>query len=270
MTFPEFRNVNVWRPAHKHLGIRWVIQATGYDLSDISYAIFRSQSETGPFEQIATVEEGAYHYVDHDIDAGDARLFYYIIRAASKTGKGYRDSEVATLEHDADSIALTMIRQKMVFMERKSGVPIAVLQRKQWGAYCSRCWDKIRNMPRDPDCPDCFGTGFSGGYLKPAYAFALLNPTQSDIVRVGMPYMTDSTYLELANYPNLSVYDVIVDRVLNQRYKVDKVKFNTHRMAIVSQIAQVTKVDEHDQVYNIDVPQPTAAMLSQSWLGDAP
>jgi hypothetical protein len=118
----------------------------------------------------------------------------------------------------------------------------------------------------DPDCPDCFGTGYTGGYLRPVYLPALMNPPQKAIVAGGIPYEAGQSYMELANTPKIHPdSDVIVDVRNNIRYKAKLVTQFTHRMAVVSQIAQLIRVDENDVVYSIKVEQPPAAPEGRGW-----
>jgi len=45
------------------------------------------------------------------------------------------------------------------------GQPLSHLyKQKKAGDRCSLCWDANSRMPTDPDCPECYGTGFYGGY----------------------------------------------------------------------------------------------------------
>ena len=56
-----------------------------------------------------------------------------------------------------------------------------VVCRQQWRAYdfdaglvrhCPTCWDDVLKQPSDSCCPDCYGTGFEGGYQGPFLTWA--------------------------------------------------------------------------------------------------
>jgi hypothetical protein len=153
----------------------------------------------------------------------------------------------------------------MVFITVKSGVAGAVLLKKSWGARCSRCFNRERMAAEDASCPECYGTGFTGGYLPPILVPTLFNPPKSAIVEAGIKYETWSVYVELANYPFLSPDDIWVDRQSNIRYKVENVGIAAHRGAIVSQVAQLNRCDENDAVYDISIPAPQNSMLERSY-----
>jgi hypothetical protein len=252
-TFPDFQFVNVFRPGPGIQAIRWALQPTSWDYADLSFLVFRSQSPTGPWDELAEIEPGRWQF--HDQSApGINRNFYYLIRIVSRNGRGYRDSRAARLEHDPDHIALEMVRKKNLFLQNRGGITCAALLRKTWGPHCSRCWNPERQTPTDKDCPECFGTGYAGGYMNPVEMPCLFNPPEKAILRAGMPHELGQTYCELANYPNLDSDDIIVDRYMNIRYQVVHVRPTTHRMYPVSQLVRLLRVDDADIIYSLEVP----------------
>jgi hypothetical protein len=251
--------VTVRNPNHDALVVRWALMPSNYPMQRVAFEILRSSSPTGPWDVIGEAEEGAFHYADYDvIDVTSYRNYYYIVRMADKFGAGYVDSKPQHLGHDPDGIALGMIRKKNVFLRAKSGVPMAVLVRKTWGAKCSRCWDPVTMLPTDADCTECLGTGFVGGYLNPVLVPGLGNKY------VKSAADADSTIFEIANDPELSPKDIIVDRVNNKRYEVMSVQPTAHRMYTVCQLVTVTKIDGNSVVYNIPIPETLESKRGRS------
>lgn len=264
--FPRFRLTIVRRTTPKELLIRWAIWPTDYDLSDIRYEIFRSQGSSGPWELVATPEEGAYQWIDRDVNSPwNIYGYYYMVRAASVSGNGFRDTEPVYNSHDPDHIANEMIRKKEVFFRARAGVACAILGKKSWGSKCARCWDPVKKLPRDPDCPNCFGTGFAGGYLKPFYLYALVQPPRESVLRAGAPFVDGTTYAEIGPNPYVDPGDVFVDRVTNLRYRIKSVQQAAHRQYVVSQILTLAIVDENDVVYKLAIPEPSAARRGESF-----
>jgi hypothetical protein len=260
----------VRRASPSELLIRWAIEPSPWDLEFIRYEIFRSQSPEGPWDQIGEAEEGAYHYIDRDvISPGISRVFYYIIRAADTRGGGFRDSKPALLEHDADNIALEMIRKKLVFLRVRGGVATAILLRKSWGAHCPNCWDPIRGLSINPGCPSCFGTGYSGGYLNPVFVPALMNPPPEVIEKTIADYKNGTEYCEIGPVPLVQKDDILVDRTMNLRYRIESVTRTSHRKHLVSQVLTLVALNENSVVYNIEVPEPSAATRGESFMGAA-
>ncbi len=267
-TFPDFRMVTVRNPTADSLLVRWAIVPTSYDMGQIVFEILRSNGPRGPWSLIGESAQGSFHYVD-SIPMGlqSFRSYYYRVRAADISGKGYRDSVVASLDHDADNIALGMIRKKNVFLRTRGGISAAVLLRKRWGPKCSRCFDEVRQLPRDADCKVCFGTGFTGGYQTPVFVHAaLFNQALKTYVTFNdARYDAANSTLELANLPVLSPDDIVVDRVVNARYIVKEVTPFTHRMYTVCQYVKVVRKDDNDVVYTIPIPEDLPSIQGKSY-----
>ena len=259
---PEFRFVSVRNPSHDCIVVRWAMIPNGYDSSKLSFEILRSSSPTGPFDLLAEVEQGAFYYADYDVlDVNTYRNYYYIVRTLDIEGRGYKDSAPQKLSHDPDGVALGMVRKKNVFLRTRSGVASAVLVRKNWGAKCSKCYDELRGLPTDADCPECYGTGYTGGYLKPVFVPALMVEAGKNYAEGMQP---GSTIFEVANEPILKPKDVLVDRVLNKRYEVVSVDPRTHRLYTVCQLVTVTRIDDNSVVYTIPIPETLESTRAQS------
>lgn len=265
--FPAFRNINVVRVAEGVTTVRWILNPTDFPMDDVVFEVFRSNSPAGPWDILGVVEQGArFEYTDYNAP-GDYvfRTFYYIVRIVSLSGKGYRDGEPALVQHDPDNIALDLVRKKNVFLTVKGGIALAVLIRKTWGAKCSRCWNQQRNAPNDPDCPNCLGTGYPGGYFNPVLIPGLFNPPKKVVINAGIPYKPYNVYIEVSNDPVLDSGDVVVDRRLNIRFKIEQISITTHRGYYVSQVALLNRLDSNSPVYRIPVPEPKNVPVGKSW-----
>ena len=266
--FPDFRMVIVRAPTGDSLLVRWAILPTSYDMANIAFEILRSNGPSGPWVVAGMAEEGAFHFVDYlPMGVQSMRAYYYRVRVADKTGKGYRDSEVKSLDHDADHIALGMVRKKNVFLRCRGGVSAAVLLRKRWGPKCSRCWDSVRMLPKDADCKECYGTGFTGGYLTPVFVPAALfnSAIRAYISFNDARYDTANSNLELANLPIVAPDDVIIDRAVNTRYIVKETTPFTHRMVTVCQNVKVVRKDDNDVIYSYPIPEDSASLRGKSY-----
>lgn len=266
LDFPEFRTVLVFAPAEGILTVRWSLQPTAYPLEDIVFEVFRSNGPTGPWDQMGTCPTGRYEYTDYNAPgAYILRTFYYIVRIASISGRGFRDSEPKILEHDPDPIALELIRKKNLGLTVKNGVAFAVLARKTWGSKCSRCWSRERLVATDADCPECFGTGYPGGYMNPVYVPGLMNPPKKMIIEAGIQFEPTKIYAELSNHPVLAPDDLIVDRRLNVRYTVVDVTETMRLGHVISQIPTLLRVDQNSIVNTIRIPEPPEAAFGRSY-----
>jgi len=73
-----------------------------------------------------------------------------------------------------------------------------------------------------------------------------------------------STVFEIGNEPLLVPGDIIVDQVRNVRYRVEGVELRTHRMYVVCQMVAVTRIDENDVVYSLQIPETLESQRGQS------
>jgi hypothetical protein len=236
---PTFKDILVRRVSTKQLLIKWWYVPHAHE--NFRVEVFRSQGQDGPWDYLATVEEGATQYCDNAVNQPwNLYGFYYKLRVADISGKGYADSEPVYCSHEPDHIAKELIRKKQVFLRSRSGISAAILAKKSWGIHCGRCWDEVRKLPTDPDCPDCFGTGYPGGYTKQFNALALLQPT-------------NTAYAEIGPDPYVDPGDVFVDRTLNIRYKITAVQQAAHKQYVVSQILTLQRLDENDVCYKVVV-----------------
>lgn len=264
--FPSFRLIKVFAPAESILTIRWALNPHAHPTDDLVFTVFRSNGPAGPWDLLSTLEPGRFEYTDYKAPGAYVlRTFYYIIRVASISGKGYRDSQPVILEHDPDNRALELVRKKNLSLTVTNGVALAVLPRKSWGAKCSRCWHIQRATATDADCPECYGTGYPGGFMNPVYVPGIINPPKKVLVEANIKYEPTTIYAEIANHPVLQPRDVIVDRRLNVRYEVTEVSETTRRGYVVSQIPTLNRLDLNAFINTIVIPEPPESAYGRSW-----
>lgn len=263
---PEFRHVTVHRPVPGACLIRWAVQPHAWPMADLAFLLYRSNAIAGPWEHVATVT-GAYQYTDPGVySAGVGHTYYYIVRVASTSGKGFRDSAPTKLGYDMDAVATELVRKKVTYLATRVGRSVAILPARRWGPNCNRCYNHQKQNAEDPDCPECYGTGYAGGFLNPVYTLALLNPSKKAIVAAGITYEEDETYAELANLPEVRPEDVLVDARLNVRYHISSVNPTTRVGALIAQIVTLVRLDEFSQVYQIPIEAPESSAIATSWL----
>lgn len=264
--FPSLRFCSAHRVGPLTSQVRWGLVPSSWDPGNLAFLLFKSQAPTGPWDEVADIDPGRFTYYDHDTPGvGTVRTWYYRVRLAAKDGSGYRDSKVIRVEPNPDHIATEMVRKKIIFMRHRGGVASAVFLRRRWGPHCSRCFDTTQQVATQANCPECYGTGYTGGYMQPSILPALKNVPEKMLVQAGVPYKRGDTMWEFANWPTLDTGDLVVDRVMNIRYMVDRVHPFTHRGHLVSQIVALTRVDEMSILYGLDVPQPEGSAEGRSY-----
>jgi hypothetical protein len=263
--FPAFRFVSVSRPGPTALAVRWALKPHAWPVEDLGFVVFRSMSPKGPWEELDPVTVGQLDYTDFSVVGTLTRTYYYIVRAVSLSGKGFVDSEPSWLVHDPDHVAVEMVRKKQLFLLHRGGIEAAVLPVRTWGPRCSRCYNEQRMRAEDDNCAECFGTGFTGGFLNPVNVPALFHLPERTVVQAGIPFEPIKVYAELANYPVLHPDDIVVDRTMNVRYLVEHIRTTSHRGYPISQIVQLNRLSDSDVIYEIPITQPTQAHYGRSF-----
>lgn len=255
-TFPTFRFVTVSRPVPDALTLRWALNPHDWPLTDLAFVLFRAESPQGPWEEIGFAEEGTWAFTDYALHAPTVlRSYYHVVRCVSKEGKGFTDSTWVDAKPDQDHIATELIRKKMIYLMTRGGCQAAIMAKKTWGAACSRCYSYEKMTATDPDCPNCFGTGYTGGFIKPIYLPALINPPKKSVVAAQIIFDPRQIYAEIGYTPTANPDDVFIDVKQNIRYRIKEVSPYSHRLVTVSQTLLLMRIDENDNIYSIAVPE---------------
>lgn len=225
-------------------------------MADLRFVIFRAEAPQGPWEEIGMAEEGSWAFTDYELHAPTVlRSYYHIVRCVSKTERKYVDSSWVDSKPEQDHIATELIRKKMIYLMTRGGCQAAIMAKKTWGANCSRCYNHEKMSATDPDCPNCFGSGYTGGYLHPVYLPAIINPPKKSVVASQIVFDPRQIYAEIGYMPVVNPDDVFTDVKQNIRYKVKEVAPYTHRLVTVSQTLLLMRIDENDNLYSLSVPE---------------
>lgn len=75
-------------------------------------------------------------------------------------------------------LARELMRQRLVLYRKGYAAQHGVFLKRRWtGQPCQRCLDLATQEVRDPDCPQCYGTGRACGYFYPVgCTYALFSP----------------------------------------------------------------------------------------------
>lgn len=94
-----------------------------------------------------------------------------------------------------------------------AGVRLAMLQRRQQGAPCSRCSNSLTGEPQDSGCSVCYGTGFEGGFYTPIIVWGLrgAKTEASSVSGNSAPVKKIVQNFILPPYPMLQPRDYLVD-----------------------------------------------------------
>jgi hypothetical protein len=104
-----------------------------------------------------------------------------------------------------------------------NGTHVVVLKKRRWGVRCLRCTDKRTKEVVRPNCRECWGTGFIGGYWEPfvTYARSSVNANTTAITPMQKSDANDCTFW-LPDYPVLERDDLIIRLSDQRRFRIDQ------------------------------------------------
>ena len=125
--------------------------------------------------------------------------------------------------------AREILRMENIRLRKEAGQEGYLLKRKLFGTVCT-CLDTMTKEVRDPNCTECFGTGFIGGYFDPYPCFYVELDThghrshQDDKQQRGTVDDLPRVRARMLNIPQVFSYDVWVDRDSDNRWVVHTIK----------------------------------------------
>lgn len=199
----------------------WEIEPTREDLQEYRFYVERSESEAGPFVQIAGPMIDRYYLRDSSIPAISLhRVFFYRIKVAHQlSGKEFY-SRLFNRRGELPLDALEIVRNEQVLFREYIGTKCWLFPRKTFGQTCPQCWDPALRKRIDDSCGLCFGTGFSGGYHYPISFWGQRDPTekQEQLMSQNHHQLT-MTSLKMGPTPFAKPLDLLIDHQ-NCRYRV--------------------------------------------------
>ena len=149
--------------------IHWTMTARFKPGSSIEFYVDKARSG-GDWENVGGPIENDCSYIDPERWNWnkDMNTFYRI--RYDETGDGDWVYSIPVRAIGAwtrkDYALVKTLTRKELLSYKKFGMPGVILKRKEWGEQC-HCVDYDTLEPQDSQCPECFGTGISGGYYAP-------------------------------------------------------------------------------------------------------
>lgn len=285
LTIKSFNAYNFFLP--DSLLLKWDIKDTTEDLSNYMYIIqkgdfygdnifFSSPNNIGSdykntFEgkldelyDLAYIEDGYVNeFLDKEINPykADHGTYYKITPVNKVTGQKGEPFPLIYLysnEMEKDMLGgeniTSYIRTVQNMYLKVVGNKIGyVLKKIRSGEKCHTCWDDILKESRYPDCPECFGTGYSRGYYRPyTIRFNYLTPVQNvseNLAIEGVDVAKNNITIWTTSYPYIEVGDIFISSK-NERYIVKSVHHTTRNNEyILRQDLTLSKLPMSDVAY---------------------
>jgi hypothetical protein len=192
------------------------------------------------------------------VTTADAQVFY----SAPTGGMGI-------LKRREWRLARDIVRSRLVYYRREPGsnAQMGYLLKRRWqGPKCPTCLDLQTQESRNPDCPDCYGTGFQCGYFYPmSCVWASLDPktyrTQLDGGQ-GRGTIDDIIVkADMIMVALMSEGDVWVNHKTDDRYYIHKVQHTAEMRGVpLTAAIEMRPIPFSSSIYGIEIPEQLAAL----------
>jgi hypothetical protein len=193
-------------------------------------------------------------------DFGQLHLTHYRVVVTSSSGVYASEPQscLGNLSPRDWLKAKSAIRMESLALRKGSGQEGYLLKRRLFGTRCSLCTDMLTGEVRDSKCPECYGTGFTGGY-HPAYPCFYVNTNPAgfrshrDQLAAGNHQLTIQG--RMINVPQVFSYDVWVDKDTDQRWFIHRIQaaVEVQGVAVILYPVEMRLAPFTDQVYKVPV-----------------
>lgn len=236
--------------------VTFEIANTTENLDDYQFDILRSNAINSDFEYVAMNVKN-FEFKDYSINLLNQFIeYYYKIRVTSKLTNETYDADIEkTSTHNSDQYFLYLKHMNKIYLDEViNNTPIKLLKKKRFGQYCE-CYDDVREKSRKPNCTNCYGTKFDGGYYPPIeihvnYMSAPMTP--ETLTMTGTAIEETPMQLWTSDFPVIRPGDIIVLED-GSRNKVITWSNTDKGQQTLRQIIQIQKIPYSDVIYKFPV-----------------
>lgn len=243
--------------------VRWVLNGQfPARYHPLTHEVLVGDSPSARMQKIGQVVNDEEFLDDTRRDLTKNQDVWYAIKTTDATGEVYysRPQKMGSSWGKREwLIAREMTRQaKVRLIKRRAGVRGFHLRRRTSGVKCP-CVDPDTGRVKDPNCPECYGTSFVGGYHPPVECYVDQHPEKVLIkldAQQGLVSEKVSAWNTLA-YPPFRPNDFWVDARNGLRYRIQE---NVATVAHLEGVpiflqVQVKAENNSDPIYNFPIDQ---------------
>ena len=185
----------------------------------------RLGEDTDDWEILGFLDEGTCIYVDDErLPWNKSRDVYYKMRILSEDG--YIDTPVVKAGKYTPKEGGSTIKGLISALNteiKESGRNGYLLKARHWGKKCQKCRDFGSDRPINDHCPECYGTGYVGGYYEAMPLPIIDNAPNRQQGRSPEDYVESETLqARCVADPLILRGDVWVSTSTNDRYLIDQ------------------------------------------------
>lgn len=246
--------------------LSWKLADTSEDVFDYTFQVFRSESPSGPFDELTGPFQDRYLVIDNTLQTGNRwRKYFYKIRISRLANTAdCTDTEAVTKDPDPDLVALELRRHHQLLFQEFAGRRCWVLPVRTSGQRCRSCWNPQLRQKSRSGCKVCYDTGFERGYLHPIEQWLQIDPSPKtkQVMNVNSSQQSNTT-MRMAWYPPLKPDDLIIEAE-NRRWKVVTVSQTEKGRATLHQEVSLHEVPGKDIEFAIELDLKAA--LRDLWI----
>lgn len=165
-------------------------------IKDVGYNIYRATSMGGIFYKLNNKTLSIPRYEDNDVSLNPNSQYFYKVSTVITMSDGITKSEgklsdFVTFKIPTENRWFKKINERNMWILKNTGVAMDVYRKKTDGERCLICYDSIRAQG-DPDCTNCFGTTFDGGYEPMTQIYIRQKPATEQLQLTTQGYVIDN------------------------------------------------------------------------------
>ena len=137
------------------------------DIISIKYNVYRSISLGGIFYKVSEKPEVRNRYEDNSVGRNPNTQYFYKVSTIAEFEDGSITegnlSNPIIFQIPTTNKWFKKVNERNMWILKNTGVLMDLYVRKTEGERCKSCFDSIRSSS-DPDCLNCFGTTYEGGF----------------------------------------------------------------------------------------------------------
>ena len=238
----------VW---YQYTGVTWSIPATW---GNCQFNIYRCEAQEGPYELLNDTPLSGTTFQDNTTRQTSKFIHDYykveVIKPDGSTTQSPATTWANTRTTWAQLRAVEIQRREWLLLRKFTGVDSYVFKRKTYGQRCKRCWNATDHIVTDSHCPECYGTGFEGGYFTPVKTLVQYDPLVKNTAYTYVGRLeSDEISGWTINYPTIDSEDVILRMKDYKAFVVAPVQNTELQILDVRQILKMTELSKDSIEY---------------------
>lgn len=217
--------------------------------------------DSGDWADVGLPQDNSFYAVDGEQRVyGKTQWSHYRVVLATALGTYYsQPTNLQGVLGTRDWRLAREILRKERLRSRLTTVEGYLLKRRFSGAKCTTCVDLQTDDVRDPQCQECYGTGFQCGYYYPMpciWADLGLRSSYKNVDTAARGTVKDvSIEARMLMIPLMEAYDVWVNARTDDRYYVHKIQHTAEIRGVpLTANIELRPAAYTDPVYDVPVP----------------